>query len=274
MRSTYLTIINICYALARSFEIYYEYDSPYDSEGAIANGAVGLHVSRYGRRLIIGRRRRQDGALRRALRTALHQRHGDTHGDARVPRGAAYSRHPTAPRLAVTADSSHGALHDHDAPRSPDRSRLTRDNITGYFFIIHARTTMRESLDAHNSTRSWTPVNFHQLFTLMLCYFTVTGNTRIASVCSFKYFSTKDETVVIYYFSRVTHRRPHATEIERDWPAWVGGGSGARARRKTTMAATQWTAAPLDVGFGLACFGRLNTANSRRSHFFSGYVSL
>lgn len=80
-------------------------DSPYNPEGAVADGAIGLDVCGYGRRLVVGRRRRQDGALRRALRTALHQRHRHTHRDARVPRGAAYSRHPTAPRPDVTADS-------------------------------------------------------------------------------------------------------------------------------------------------------------------------
>ncbi|CAG5051385.1 unnamed protein product [Parnassius apollo] len=88
--------------------------TPHDTEGTVSDGPVRLYVRRDGRRLIIGRRRRQDGALRRALRTALHQRHGHTHGDARVPRGAAYSRHPTAPRRAVTAGSSHAPLHDPD----------------------------------------------------------------------------------------------------------------------------------------------------------------
>lgn len=73
---------------------------PYNSEGAVADRSVGLHIRRDGRRLVVGRRSRQDGALRRARRS-LHQRHRHTHGDARVPRGAADCRHPT-----VTAHSS------------------------------------------------------------------------------------------------------------------------------------------------------------------------
>ncbi|CAH4037192.1 unnamed protein product [Pieris brassicae] len=92
--------------------------SPYYSECAISYGPIGLHIGRNGRCLIVGRRCRQDGALGRTLGTALHQRHGDTHGDARVPRGAAYCRHPTTPRLVVTADSStlHVNLNSNTAP--------------------------------------------------------------------------------------------------------------------------------------------------------------
>lgn len=127
-------------------------NSPYDTEGAVANGPVGLNVRRDGRRLVVGRRRRQDGALRRALRTALHQRHGHTHGDARVPRWAAYSRHPTAPRRAVTADSSHAALHDPDTARldhqlSPPLGNATLSPVTSLLFMLerlcgnHKRTS-------------------------------------------------------------------------------------------------------------------------------------
>lgn len=76
-------------------------DSPDYSESAVSDGPIRLHVRGDGRRLVVRRRRGQDGPLGRALRSALHQRHGHTHGDARVPRGAAYSRHPTARQSAA-----------------------------------------------------------------------------------------------------------------------------------------------------------------------------
>lgn len=86
---------------------------PYDSEGTVPDGAVGLHVLRDGRRLVVGRRCRQDGSLAGARRSTLHQRHGDTHGDARVPRGAAHRRHPPVrdrqePSPHHHADLAHG----------------------------------------------------------------------------------------------------------------------------------------------------------------------
>lgn len=115
---------------------------PYNSEGAVAYGAVGLHICGDGRRLVVGRRRRQDGALRRALRSALHQRHRHTHRDARVPRGAGYSRHPTAPRRAVTADSAPSHAWPHDlgtAPyhqTSPPSERTTISPATSLLFML------------------------------------------------------------------------------------------------------------------------------------------
>lgn len=111
-------------------------DSPYDSEGAIADGAVGLHIRGDGRRLVVGRRRRQDGALRRALRTALHQRHGHAHGDARVPRGTTNGRHPTAPRRAVTANSppSHANTPPDHQP-SPG-GHATLSPVTSLLFML------------------------------------------------------------------------------------------------------------------------------------------
>ncbi|CAF4939024.1 unnamed protein product [Pieris macdunnoughi] len=45
-------------------------------------------------------------------------------------------------------------------PRSPSSSRLTRDAVTGYFYIIHARTTMRESLIKRTQHERRAPVNF------------------------------------------------------------------------------------------------------------------
>lgn len=242
---------------------------PYDTEGAVAYGAVGLHVGGYSRRLVVGRRRRQDGALRRALRTALHQRHGHTHGDARVPRGAAYSRHPTAPRLAVTADSSHGQPRGFDTvPRSPDRSRLTRDAITGYFFIIHARTTMRESLNALYTDERDT-CQFQRLLTQLTDYFAIIDKTKVGFYSSFDSFRTKDETVVNYYYFNATRNRPHATEIERDWPAMVGGGSGTRARQKQQWRRRNEQLLCLMIALAwLASLDSLNTAKSALTRIF------
>lgn len=80
---------------------------------------------------------------------------------------------------------------------------------------------------------------YHHRCALSAARLTVVCYAQWCPVFSSKYLSTKDETVVIYYLWGTRRERPHTTEIERNWLVSAGGGSGARARWKTTMAATQ-----------------------------------
>ncbi|GBP60510.1 hypothetical protein EVAR_46718_1 [Eumeta japonica] len=132
--------------------------SPYDSEGAVADGAVGLHVLWNGRRLVVGRRRRQDGALCACRRSALHQRHGHAHRDARGPRRAAHRRHPRArprpsPRRTAPGRASH---HTRTVtPRVSPAAYTTTTAARNHRFIIHARTAAR----ARTPHRSRSPLH-------------------------------------------------------------------------------------------------------------------
>lgn len=123
----------------QSWALFTNSDSPDNSESAVSDGAVGLHVCGDGRRLVVGRRSCEDGTLGRALRSALHQRHRHTHGDARVPRGAAYSRHPTARQSAagrhrtILGITRRPQQTDH---HSPSVEHATISPVTSLLFML------------------------------------------------------------------------------------------------------------------------------------------
>lgn len=174
--------------------------SPDNTEGAIADGAVRLHVRGDGRRLVIGRRCRQDGALRRALRTALHQRHRHTHGDARVPRGAAYSRHPTARRRLVTADST--ASHRAPAASTPRATITTLPTDTRQYhrLLLYYSCSNDYKRGSLNNTRNAGIWNIDRTTSdkvdncefEVLCLFTVSSWTKDETV---KFATAKHKTV-------------------------------------------------------------------------------
>lgn len=100
-------------------------------------------------------------AYRPASATSTHssRRESAARGRLQPPsnRSAARRHRRLSTITRLTPRSRHFAL-------SPDfASQKTHDNITGYFFIIHARSTMRESLNAHHTEREYTS-RFHQLF--------------------------------------------------------------------------------------------------------------